>query len=76
MSRPEDHQEIVPYDDATEAKLQSMLARLRQNHEAKYGPGSFEQTLQKGKLMMNKSAHELTPEARALLESPPPARQS
>ena len=61
--------------DPTEAALQATLARLKSRHEAQHGPGSFEQSVRKGRVLMTKKAHELTPEERALLDAPPPAKQ-
>ena len=61
---------------ATEQGLNDLLAKLRSNHEAKNGPGSFSQMVQKGRLMMAKKAHELTEEEAAFLRAPPPAKQS
>ncbi len=62
--------------DPIEQGLGDLLARLRSNHEATHGPGSFAQAVQKGRLMMAKKAHELTEGEAAFLRAPPPAKQS
>ena len=66
----------IPFDPDVEAKLQAMLSRMRSNHEAKHGPGAFEQSVRKGRILLTKRADELTPEKRAILDVPPPAKQS
>ncbi len=61
--------------DETEAALQKLLNRLRANEDAKNGPGAFDHSVRRGKLLMTKRAEELTDEERAILDTPPPAKQ-
>ncbi len=65
----------IPFNEKTEAGLQALLDKLRGNHEAKHGPGSFAQTVAKGRVLMAKRADELTDDERALLDAPRPNEQ-
>lgn len=53
--------------EPTEADFDALLAKMKANADAKHGPGYFEQTVERGKLMMAKRADELTPTERAFL---------
>ena len=61
--------------DEIEQGFQKLLARLKASEEAKNGPGSFEHSVRKGRLLMAKRADELTNEEAAFLQSPPPAKR-
>lgn len=65
----------IPFDTNTEAELQKLLNRLRTNEDARNGPGAFDQSVRKGRLLMSKRADELTAEEAAFLDAPPPAKR-
>lgn len=48
---------------------------LKEQEDRVNGPGAFDQMVKKGEIMMTKRPEELTPEERAFLEAPPPAKQ-
>ena len=61
------------FDPEVEAKLQKLLDDMKAREDAKHGPGAFDRTVRKGRLLMAKRADELTHEEAAFLASPPPA---
>lgn len=61
--------------DPIEASFQTLLARLKAKEDAENGPGAFDHSVRRGRLMMSKKAHELTEEEAAFLRSPPPAQR-
>lgn len=64
-----------PYDPNVEAGLQKLLDRLRTKEDAKNGPGAFDALTNKGRILMDKHADDLTDEERAILDAPPPSRR-
>lgn len=65
----------IPFDPNIEAGLQALLNRLRANEDARNGPGAFDQSVRKGRILMSKRADELTAEEIAFLDAPPPAQR-
>ncbi|KPU83852.1 hypothetical protein JI58_07220 [Marinosulfonomonas sp. PRT-SC04] len=65
----------IPFDDNIEAGFQRVLARLKAKEDAENGAGAFDHSVQRGQLLMQKRADELTPEEAAFLNSPPPAKR-
>jgi hypothetical protein len=66
----------IPFDDKINAGFERLLAKLKANEDAKNGPGAFDHSVARGKLMMEKKASELTPEEAEFLKSPPPSKQN
>lgn len=62
------------FNPKVEAKLQKMLDGMREREDAKNGPGAFDHMQRKGRLLLTKTAAELTPEEAAFLEAPLPAQ--
>lgn len=56
-----------PFDPEQETKFATLLAKMKVNDEAKYGPGHFDLMAERGKLLMTKRADELTDSERAFL---------
>jgi hypothetical protein len=56
-----------PFDPNVEAQLQVLLGRMKENEDAKNGPGSFDRHTARGKLLMSKRADEMTDSERAFL---------
>lgn len=61
--------------DEIEAGLQRVLARLKEREDAKNGPGAFDHSVRQGQILLRKRADDLTPEEKAFLQSPPPAKR-
>lgn len=61
--------------DEIEAGFQRVLAQMKEREDAEHGPGAFDHSVRRGRLLMEKRADELTDEERAFLMSPPPSKR-
>jgi hypothetical protein len=53
----------IPFnDDEIEANFQQILARLKATEDAKNGEGSFDRSVKRGQLLMQKRSDQLTTE--------------
>ena len=59
----------------TEEDFARVLARLKAKEDAEHGPGAFDHSVARGRIMMDKHVNNLTAEERATLDSPRPAKR-